>query len=730
MKKMINTKWNVQFVVAMLILIAVLGTCKKNPVDSLNLKKEHPGLGLEELQTSAITYKSVTVKVNASTDGGEAITERGFIWNTEGNPTVIDNKLKASGSGTGQFSETISGLWGSTDYAIKAYVINKTGTFYSTELKVTTSESIPAKVTTGEPFEISAFSAKVVLNIPDNGGRPILEKGIAIGTSPDPTFSTSIAEKEEIELVFDETKKLKPLKSKQETNRKQILEKEINHSKENKPELEEEQKASNSSQTETPTLTDENEEVVELKNLIPGTTYYIRAYVKTELGTSYGEEKTFTTRDGKPILTTNAITEIRAKSALSGGVITNDEGFTITQKGLVWSTNPDPTLSDSKTEQGSGNASFVVTLPDLFPNTVYYVRSYATNSVGTGYGNEQSFTTRDGIIVLTTNDITEITSTSAQTGGNITEDGGSSITERGIVWSTIQNPTTSANQGKIISRNETGSFSETISNLTAETSYYVRVYAINELGTRYGNEISFSTLFDPNFTNSIGMEFVYIEPGSFYMGSTVGDGDEQPVHQVTLTQGFYMGKYEVTQKQWVEIMGSNPSSSSYGLGDNYPVNQVSWNDIQTFVTKLNEKEGENKYRLPTEAEWEFCAQAGTAANGEGPRWHFGNDESQLVNYAWYSSNSGSRSHEVGTKLPNQYGLYDMHGNVWEWVQDWYGTYSSSNQTDSTGPSSGSNRVGRGGSWDNSAGGTRSAFRNDYSPDSGLNNLGFRLVRLQ
>ena len=230
-------------------------------------------------------------------------------------------------------------------------------------------------------------------------------------------------------------------------------------------------------------------------------------------------------------------------------------------------------------------------------------------------------------------------------------------------------------------------------------------------------------------TNSIGMELVLIPAGTFQMGSNESD-DEKPIHSVTISESFYMGKYEVTQKQWVEIMGSNPSSSSYGLGDNYPVNQVSWNDIQTFVTKLNEKEGENKYRLPTEAEWEFCAQAGTAANGEGPRWHFGNDESQLVNYAWYSSNSGSRSHEVGTKLPNQYGLYDMHGNVWEWVQDWYGTYSSSNQTDSTGPSSGSNRVGRGGSWDNSAGGTRSAFRNDYSPDSGLNNLGFRLVRLQ
>jgi len=598
-------KYTIKLISILAFLVALgIGSCKKNPVDSLNLKKEHPGLGLEELQTSAITYKSITVKVTASTDGGEAITERGFVWNTEGNPTVSDNKLQASGTGTGQFTETISGLWGSTYYSIKAYVVNKTGTFYSTELKVTTSEAIPAKVTTGEPYEISAFSAKVVLIIPDNGGRPILEKGIAIGTSPDPTVSTSIAEKEEIELIFDESKKLKPIKNKIETNSKELAEKAPKQSKENEPELELVQKASGSSETEKPTLTDETEEVVELKNLIPKTTYYIRAYVKTELGTSYGDEKSFTTLDGKPILTTNLVTGIMAKSALSGGIILSDEGLSITQKGLVWSTNPNPTLTDSKTEQGSGNPSFVATLSDLLPNTVYYVRSYATNSIGTGYRNEQSFTTRDGIIVLTTNDITEITSTSAQTGGEITDDGGATVTERGIVWSLNPNTSITVNQGKTISGTGTGLFSASLTSLTAETTYYVRAYATNELGTQYGNEFSFSTLVS-NYTNSISMEFVYIEPGSFYMGSTVGDSDEKPVHQVTITQGFYMGKYEVTQKQWVAIMGSNPSFTGYGIGDNYPVNYVTWNDIQTFVTKLNEKEGGTKYRLPTEAEWEY-----------------------------------------------------------------------------------------------------------------------------
>ena len=226
------------------------------------------------------------------------------------------------------------------------------------------------------------------------------------------------------------------------------------------------------------------------------------------------------------------------------------------------------------------------------------------------------------------------------------------------------------------------------------------------------------------YTNSIGMEFVLIPSGTFKMGSSNGESDEKPIHSVTISEAFYMGKYEVTQKEWKAVMGSNPS---YFEGDDLPVENVSWNDIQEFVKKLNQKEGGNKYQLPTEAEWEYAARAGSNS-----KWSFGDNESQLGDYAWYGSNSNSQTHPVGQKKPNKYGLYDVHGNVWEWVQDWYDSnyYSSSPKTDSKGPSSGSLRVFRGGGWYSDAEYTRSADRDFDNPEYGFSNIGFRLVRLQ
>ena len=226
------------------------------------------------------------------------------------------------------------------------------------------------------------------------------------------------------------------------------------------------------------------------------------------------------------------------------------------------------------------------------------------------------------------------------------------------------------------------------------------------------------------YTNSIGMEFVLIPSGTFKMGSSNGESDEKPIHSVTISEAFYMGKYEVTQKEWKAVMGDNPSRFK---GDKLPVEQVSWNDIQEFIKKLNQKEGGTKYRLPTEAEWEYAARAGSNS-----KWSFGDNESQLGDYAWYGSNSNSQTHPVGQKKPNKYGLYDVHGNVWEWVQDWYDSnyYSSSPKTDSKGPSSGSYRVFRGGSWDYSAVSARSAYRYITGPVSRRGIIGFRLVRLQ
>ncbi len=244
------------------------------------------------------------------------------------------------------------------------------------------------------------------------------------------------------------------------------------------------------------------------------------------------------------------------------------------------------------------------------------------------------------------------------------------------------------------------------------------------------------------FENSIGMVFITVPAGEFLMGSADNDLDayevEKPQHKVVLTKPFSIATTEVTQEQWETVMGSNPytldrSNPYYHLPGmkkriTKPTNPatVSWEDAQEFIHQLNQREGVNAYRLPTEAEWEYAARAGTQT-----AYSFGNDSSQLTEYAWYGENfiSGG-SHMVGTKKPNPWGLYDVHGNVWEWVQDWYSDhYETSNEViDPVGPATGENRVVRGGSWHVTATSWRSAFRKPYASDYRGISIGFRVVR--
>ncbi|MEN6423126.1 MAG: formylglycine-generating enzyme family protein [Smithella sp.] len=218
-----------------------------------------------------------------------------------------------------------------------------------------------------------------------------------------------------------------------------------------------------------------------------------------------------------------------------------------------------------------------------------------------------------------------------------------------------------------------------------------------------------------------GMEMIFVKGGCFQMGDTFGDGysQEKPVHEVCVSD-FYMGKYEVTQGQWQRIMGNNPSHFS-SCGANCPVENVSWNDVQGFIEKLNSRTGK-RYRLPTEAEWEYAARSG----GKSEKYAGGDDVDAV---AWYFSNSGSRTHPVGQKQPNGLGLYDMSGNVWEWCNDWYGDkyYNQSPRDNPGGPSSGSSRVFRGGSWFNLAARTRAANRYWNFPDFRDLIRGFRLA---
>jgi formylglycine-generating enzyme required for sulfatase activity len=237
------------------------------------------------------------------------------------------------------------------------------------------------------------------------------------------------------------------------------------------------------------------------------------------------------------------------------------------------------------------------------------------------------------------------------------------------------------------------------------------------------------------FTVSLS-PFVRVEGGTFMMGSNDKESDEKPVHQVTVSS-FMISKYEVTQKEWRDVMGSNPS---FFKGDDLPVESITWYDAVDYCNKRSQKEGltpcysgsgtsiscnwsANGYRLPTEAEWEFAAQGGTKSKG-----YTYSGSNDIGSVAWYDNNSGSTTHSVGGKSPNELGIYDMSGNVWEWCWDWYGSYASTSQNNPTGSTSGNYRVLRGGSWRRSGNYCRVAFRNYGDPGHGSINRGLRVLR--
>lgn len=217
----------------------------------------------------------------------------------------------------------------------------------------------------------------------------------------------------------------------------------------------------------------------------------------------------------------------------------------------------------------------------------------------------------------------------------------------------------------------------------------------------------------------VTFKMIRVEAGTFRMGSTSGGSSEQPVHSVTISKDYYIGETEVTQELWTAVMGTNPSN--FTSDSQLPVEMVSWNDCQTFITKLNSLTGAT-FRLPTEAEWEFAARGGNKSQG-----YTYSGSNTIDNVAWYSGNSSSKTHVVKTKSPNELGIYDMSGNVRECCQDWYGSYSSAAVTDPTGASSGSYRVTRGGGWDYDAANCSCASRVASTPASTLKSRGLRLA---
>ena len=382
--------------------------------------------------TTAITNIAATTATgggDVTSDGGKTVTARGICWSTVSPPTIADPGKTIDSWGTGAFASSITGLTRNTLYYVRAYATNADGTEYGAVKSFTTLTTVPT-VTTTAITNIAATTATSGGNVTDDGGATVTARGVCWSTANPPTIADS--------------------------------------------------KTTDSSGTGAFTSS--------LTGLTANTVYYVRAYTTNAKGTGYGVVRPFTT---SPIVTTTAVTDILATTAESGGTVSVDGGAAITVRGVCWSTINPPTIADSKTTDSSGTGAFTSSITGLTRNTLYYVRAYATNASGTGYGVVRSFTTLTTVPTVTTTAITNISATTATSGGNVTNDGGATVTARGVCWSTANPPTIA--DSKTTDSSGTGAFTSSLTGLTANTVYYVRAYATNARGTDYGAVVAFTS---------------------------------------------------------------------------------------------------------------------------------------------------------------------------------------------------------------------------------------------
>ena len=390
---------------------------------------------------STVTTISATTAYCGGTvtsDGGNYVNQRGICyssWNST--PDIFNNDgMTYDGSGTGAFSSFMNGLQQGVTYYVCAYATNDIGTVYGNTITFTTLRT--PVLTTNSVTDIDTMSAVSGGNITSDGGDPVTGRGIVWNTGGYPTITNYLG------ITYNGT--------------------------------------GIGSFTDT------------MKNLTPGQTYYVRAYATNGIGTNYGQQYSFKALPIKPTVTTNAISYWNVYDANGGGNVTSDGGAYVSQRGLCWNTTGSPTLADNyNTHYNGGTGNYSLNISGLQPGTTYYVRAYATNSAGTSYGNEVTFTTNATLPSVTTNPVSDTTATSAVSGGNVTSDGGDSVTARGIVWfeeSMYYNywdcPTINNYQGITTNGSGIGSFVDTMKNFTPGYYYYVRAYATNSIGTNYG----------------------------------------------------------------------------------------------------------------------------------------------------------------------------------------------------------------------------------------------------
>lgn len=398
---------------------------------------------LTTLEISAVTINSAQSGGNVTNDGLGTINVRGVVWSLVENPTIeINDGITTDGTGIGAFVSNLTNLQDGTIYYVRSYATNEKGTAYGEPKSFQTIGIGFPVLTTNNVTDVTATTAVCGGNISSSGNGSVTARGICWNLTGTPTLDNNI--------------------------------------------------------NFTTDGTGIGSFVSSLTGLIEGTQYFVVAYATNETGTSYGEVKSFTTVDiNAPSVTTISASNITTSSATAGGNVIDGGGLDVTQRGVCWNISANPTLENSigQTTDGTGTGSFVSTINGLDPGTVYYYRAYALNIEGTGYGEVKQFTTT-GISLpsVTTNTVTNILQTTATSGGNVVSDGNSAVTVRGVCWSTSVNPTITDNH--TTNGTGTGIFVSNITGLGSSTTYYVRAYATNGVGTAYGAQVSFVTLPD------------------------------------------------------------------------------------------------------------------------------------------------------------------------------------------------------------------------------------------
>ena len=521
------------------------GEDPENPIEP-----EQPvGPVVTTASVTEITISSAVCGGNVISGGNAVVTARGVCWSTSHNPTISDS-YTVDGNGLGSFTSTLTNLAPQTTYYIRSYATNSQGvTSYGEEVSFTTLSKRLPTVTTSAVSGITLNSSICGGDVTSDGDAVVTARGVCWSTSHNPTISDSYTVDGSGIGSFTSN----------------------------------------------------------LINLSSNTTYYVRAYAANEVGTAYGEEVTFTTLEKllPTVTTTSEVTDITVNSAKCGGEVTFDGNVAVTARGICWSTSQNPTIEDSKTTNGSGLGSYTSKMTGLEHGTTYYVRAYATNEVGTAYGEEVSFTTIEKLLptVTTATKVTDITVSSAVCGGEVTFDGNVSVIARGICWSTSQNPT--IEDSKTTNGEGIGFYTSNMINLEHNTTYYVRAYATNEVGTAYGEEVSFTTLLDP--VN--GRE--YVDLGLSVKWATCNVGANAPEEY-----GDYFAWGETSPKE--EYTEENSLTYGKQMSDisgnaQYDAATANWGGSWRMPTKAEQQE------LLNNCTWTWTTQNGVNGyNVEGP----------------------------------------------------------------------------------------------------------------